>query len=1089
MSFVLPIFPEGSLSGSVITTVWIGIFVLCLFNLRFGWTLSGLVIPGYIVPLLMVKPLAALVVCGEGVITYLIVYWFTRLCVATGLGSSFFGRDRFFALVLTSIGVRVLLDGYLLPYLSTLATSTWLVQFDLANNLHSFGLIIVSLIANQFWKPGLSRGLTPIIVTVGVTYFIVRYPLMHFTNFAIGGFQYMYEDIASSVLASPKAYIILISTAFIASRLNLYYSWDFNGILIPSLIAIQWYEPLKVLTSFVEGWIIFLACSQLLKLKWFKETTIEGARKIILFFNVSFAYKMLLGHILGRIFPGLQVSDCFGFGYLLPSLLAMKMHDKAIPVRITRTTLQASIVGAAFAGVVGFMLTFLPQGWISNLATTDVVHGEEPVDSRQTLVEKLREDKVLLYERQRSLAVLKPTPSQLDAFGLGLHDIRKYLGDRDAGVLEEARKAFRAAKYRLARVEKRYLYLSELPPRNGWGIFVIDLDAPQGLLVEVPAPLDEWATLESGAFLFRLLGARALAVAREGARFEEAEGPVALVTRQTFFDVFHRIFSGQDVLQVRGYDAALARKLFGREPERGSLEAPDVPASLWVKSSLPASLGLSRVRSFLKDLVVEWRSPPVKNIQRDASSSGFAELFLRRDERKRFLARWFLGHFEPGLHEKPQISKVIAPDRSLGEWLLESKGGIAPRGSNLYVVPSGESLLFLDEEVLKPLVSLLRESSKGEMDSSELATEVDALRGPSRAFNYDIFLHRDPRSDVSFVVLVEGEGNGVQQHWGTYVFRVGSSQPFAIEIPHPEYEQNTIEYGVSLFEKLHASVLLIAGSHPKCNTDGSADVVLFENKGSLFNLVHQVILREGKDDPWCAVQIRALGYRPGAGLPEADVLLSFSNASSEESTLTDLGNDLAREMRKDGVSVRFVDGSRTTSGYEVFGSAQALFLPHTRNKECCVVWLSPFIRWGYRQYSESSLQESQFVALGIKSWESDLFLELSANVATQAAIPEGLQSALRRYGETQDINILHSILRAWPDLELNRVTEKSVKRAFLLLRTPQGTLPLIMNLSPQLKGRQEAEVRDFRLSAPPGIEELKRFVESGASFLTWRHET
>ncbi|MCB1807573.1 MAG: hypothetical protein KDJ99_21205, partial [Candidatus Competibacteraceae bacterium] len=91
--------------------------------------------------------------------------------------------------------------------------------------------------ANQFWKPGLARGLLGLGVTVGLTYLIVRYGLMELTNFTISRIGYLYEDLASSVLASPKAYIILLTTAFVASRMNLRYGWDFNGILIPSLLA------------------------------------------------------------------------------------------------------------------------------------------------------------------------------------------------------------------------------------------------------------------------------------------------------------------------------------------------------------------------------------------------------------------------------------------------------------------------------------------------------------------------------------------------------------------------------------------------------------------------------------------------------------------------------------------------------------------------------------------------------------------------------------------------------------------------------------------------------------------------------------
>ncbi len=541
---------------------------------------------------------------------------------------------------------------------------------------------------------------------------------------------------------------------------------------------------------------------------------------------------------------------------------------------------------------------------------------------------------------------------------------------------------------------------------------------------------------------------------------------------------------------MRGYNVDLTRKLFGKKPERGSLEAPDVPASLWVKSRLPESLSLSLLKSFVRDLAVEWRSPPFKNIQREAASSAFVELFLRREERMRLLARWSLGQLSPGSELREEASEVIPAGRTLSEWLLESRVGIAQRGTNLYVVPSPQSLLFLDEEVLKPLVRLTRESTRPGFSLSQASAEIDALRGPARALQYEILLHRDAGTGGSFVVLGEIVKNGARQHWGTYVCRLGlsgeaaqSPQPYVIEVPHPDYEENTIEYGVSLFEKLDAGFLLIAGSHPKCNTDGSADVVVFENRRSVFNLVHQVILRESGEEPLCAVQVRALGYRPGVGLPDADALLAFSDASSGEATLSDLGTKLANSIKQDGVSVRFVDGSRATSGYEVFGSAQALYLPHTRNKECCGLWLSPFIRWGYRQYSESSLQDAQFVALGIDTSESDLPALLATSPQSPLPVPDALTSLLRRYRATQDINILHSIQRQWSELELSRVMEKSLHRAFLLVRSQSGILPLVMSLTPPLVGREEAQ--DLKLEAAPTLADLKRLVELGACFLGW----
>src|SRR3546814_13319148 len=86
---------------------------------------------------------------------------------------------------------------------------------------------------------------------------------MEMTNFRMSGVSYLYEGLASSILASPKAYIILTLTAMFASHMNVRYGWDFSGILIPALIALQWYQPTKIITSFAEAIVICSAARQI----------------------------------------------------------------------------------------------------------------------------------------------------------------------------------------------------------------------------------------------------------------------------------------------------------------------------------------------------------------------------------------------------------------------------------------------------------------------------------------------------------------------------------------------------------------------------------------------------------------------------------------------------------------------------------------------------------------------------------------------------------------------------------------------------------------------------------------------------------
>ena len=75
-------------------------------NLRFGWVYSGLVVPGYLVPLLIVKPWSAGVIICEAVLTLWTVRAFSRFLAKAGIACEFFGRDRFVVLLMVSAVYR-----------------------------------------------------------------------------------------------------------------------------------------------------------------------------------------------------------------------------------------------------------------------------------------------------------------------------------------------------------------------------------------------------------------------------------------------------------------------------------------------------------------------------------------------------------------------------------------------------------------------------------------------------------------------------------------------------------------------------------------------------------------------------------------------------------------------------------------------------------------------------------------------------------------------------------------------------------------------------------------------------------------------
>lgn len=1072
--FPLHLFPEGALASSIITTVWLGIFVVAFFNLRLGWVLSGLVVPGYLVPLLLLKPSAALIVFVEGSLTYLLVWFYSEFLSRHFGWSNFFGRDRFFALVLTSVIVRIVGDGWLLPMLGEYINQRWQLQFDYHNNLHSFGLIIVSLIANNFWKTGFRQGLTPLFVTVGITYLLIRYGLMELTNFSISDIGFLYEDVATSILASPKAYIILLTTAFVASRMNLFYGWDFSGILIPSLIALQWYQPEKVLFSFVEALVVLFLAKLVLLAPFFQRVTIEGARKLLLFFNVSFAYKMVLAYVLLWRWPELKVSDYYGFGYVLPTLMAIKMHDKDIIARLTRATLQTSIVAALVATCIGFLLSLLPDPWgwlVADARKQAVVH---PASHAGSLLDYLREDKIFLYRTRTREQVGQPLAGELEAFvsaSRWLAGVNRLPSDAE---LDQVASLLAGANYQLEIKEGRYLLLRENEPRLYRGTFVINPAAHSDLVVEVPAPLDEHGALEAAAWIFRQYDARALVIAGSARRANKDGSADVLLSPNTFFQAFHRVFARNSVLQVRTYTPETARVLAGSRRESGALEIAEPPSAVRVKGVLPEAFSLQALKLAIDHFDIVWQPTPLPNLQRDTTASGFVELLLNRDDVRKVLAR--------GLNAE-RNTRLELLDRSmegyLQAWLLADKKRIAPAGSNLYQPPLLEQLLYFDDEVLSPLLAAMQRHYGEAGWTAAGLEELRLINLAAGVVGYELVRYRHQSTGRDYVILAEIEGASARPYWGTYVFRPGVYQPYVIEVPRPLVEVNSFEFAVAQFERLQGFALLIGGAHPEANFDHSADLVKLQNRASVFNLVGQVIQRHSGDQAMLTLQSRVLGSRRESPLPASDLLISFADGQVERDKLSGLGEQLLQSLEASGLSHKFAGGSVDAAGYDAAGVLQAQHLGASRNKEFAIAWVSPLARNEYRQQSEPTPQAMHFAALHIPGQETDLARLLGARPFRPEPIPADLQARIDAYLLRQDIVLLHDALRAYGHFRFERIVDINSRQGYLLISDAQGRWLAVANLSARQNTRlQHVDRRNQDLRRQAGD-----FIERGSAWL------
>ncbi len=1063
----LPLFPLGSLDSSVITTTWIGIFVVAFFNLRFGWVLSGLVVPGYLVPLMIIKPWAAASVLLEGVVTYGIVWFFSEYLSRYGRWSALFGRDRFFALILVSIVVRIVFDGWVLPLTGEYVTTRFDIAFDYRNNLHSFGLIIVALLANQFWKPGLRRGLVPVAVYLGLTWFLVRFVLMEFTNFRISDIGYLYEDLAASILASPKAYIILVTTAFLASRMNLHYGWEFNGILIPALIALQWYQPAKILASIVEAVIIYGLAEMLLHSPLLAGRNIEGARKLLLFFNIGFVYKLLLGWGLFYLAPGVKVTDYFGFGYLLSTLIAIKIHDKDILARLTRATLQTSLVGVLVATGLGFVLSLLPDLRARVVSTAaSVVEADVPAE-RGTLSDLLDRHKIQLFSGVAGIRA--PTQTELQDFRAGVRELRAWLVSGNPVELARAEILLRRSGFAVRMLENRFLCLVGEGAAQSGGLYVFDTRGQGMLAVEVPDPLEQRGLMDAADVLFRQLDARMLALPGLSRRRSPAAGADVLQSFDTYFQAFHAGLDGLNVLQVRAFTTDTLRAL---QPETVAIaESAEPGTAMWVKTRLPEDLDVVRLRRLVEPLKVRWGDAPLVNLQAESSWTGFAELFLDQRRIRDLVFRAML----PGVEEEVTIDAAGIRD-FLQVRLLETRDEIAPAGSDLYSPPTLQELMYLDVEVVTPLLDWVRRREPGTPLDGEALDRFRGIYVAAGAVGLQVTRYVDPAAGGEFVFLTDRPG-AERRYWGTHVFRVGDAAPLAVQVPRPLVERNTLEYSISLFGRSQARALLIAGAHVQANRDGSADLVKWANRHNLVNLVGQVMQREEDGAPFLVAQVRGFGLHSDRPPPEADILVAFDNGAVEDAELTPLGHWFSAHLDEPGNRLERVgSGASESMNYGIGRLPQAAYLGHTETAEFALVWLSPGLRAEYRQVAEDASSIAPFLSMGIPDQEGELDGWLKARGVAPGFDPDSRHARLvSEFVVSADVTLLWALHRERGDGALTRLVDRDTRQTFLVLHDDAGRVEAVANLVPRsvsarrmdstaLQGERAEAVRDFAKS-------------------------
>ena len=1060
--FPLHLFPEGSLASSVVTTVWVGVLVVSIFNLRLGWVYSGLVVPGYLVPLLLVKPWSAFIILIEGLVTHILARFFSERLSSPSRWCSLFGRDRFFALILISVAVRILFDSWLLPWIGDTLNQRFNIPFDHRSDLHSFGLIIICLLANQFWKTGILRGILPMLATLGGTYVVVRFGLMAFTNFSISSLGYLYEDVATSILASPKAYIILITTAFVASRMNLKYGWDFNGILIPSLIALQWYQPAKILTSFCEALLILMVATLVLRLPIFKTLTMEGARKLLLFFNISFLYKVILAYLIARIAPAEKVTDFFGFGYLLPTLIALKMHQRGAVLLQIRATIQVSIAALLVGSGVGYALTFTPNWSRPGSKELEMASERHAPLMEHDVARTVQAEKVRLYMTLQRNSVRLPLPRDMTHFRQALNLLADYQRHPSDSALVRLADVLNLVGYEVVSFPTGYIYLREQGSARGWGSYLVRVGQGSELALEVPAPLDEPGTLEAGLSLMLATKAKTLALAGS-LRDANLDGSADVLRYPaSFYHEFHKNMARRNVLQVRGYP-------------RDTAEPTTLGNILWVKNSLPPDLNLTYLRDICGELEIRWGSERRRNLQRDSSRREFAQLVLDPDSLRQIIFRPWVAK-----DTRDETSGRVKVVGSLRSWLLEQKTTILRRGADRYPVASLEDLLFFDEEVVAPIQAILQRERQNGTWTRVGAERLEVVARAAQTMGYSLLEFADAKGKDEALVLCEQGDVSTRRHWGIYVFRISEATPYIIQTPRPLLERRTWEYAIELFANSRAKALLLATAHPFANSDGSADLVRFTSPTHLFNLVHQVLLRESPEHPMMVVQCRALKEIQRLDKRRLDGLVALHSGTVDTDAASDLAKGLLRHLQESQGMWRLVDGSIETAGYEASTIPQTAYLQAAPKHELAVLWIAPSIRSGYRSRAEESVEALHAKALGILTGMYDVQDRLSKRLEgkTPMSCPIEWREKMERYRETRDIIALSSLANQPEHHEVEYVVDLHSRQAFLVVSSVVGNQLIAVNLESWQPDKTFTWVGDKDVTSL-----IDRFMRSRAGWL------
>jgi|GEM_PF-1926123 len=1041
LGLALELLPARGLDQSMLLPVLIGVLVVLLFTEIFGWVFAGAIVPGYLASVLIIQPVTGAVVIFEAMVSLGLATALATILSRTGAWSRFFGRERFFLILAVSLLVRIHDHAWFAPWAVARIDAMFDTGLEFQQEFYSIGLVLVPLTANMLWKPALHRGVMQLGVQVALTYVIVALVLVPYTNLSLSSIELTYEDAAVDFIGHAKAYMILLTTALVAAQLNLTYGWDFNGILVPALLALLWLTPLKLLATLGEAAVVYYLVKGFLRLPVVRHLDFAGPRKLTLVFGLAFVWKMALGFGLMALVPGFKAGDAYGFGYLLSSLLATKMLARSGIRAVLLPGITASAAGFVIGSVVGFVLDIVAPTPLPSVSVT------RPASQRLVSTPLGVMSLARMQIEAQAVELEPPTHAelaQLELFwselaGLGLAD----------KPLEQTRRRAAGLGLQIVGLGRVSSGLSDRGEEREW-LAVVDADGPQrrgfvtglvipgasGPVLVVPMPTREAPVAEAAAVACRRVDCRAVLVAgRELDRAGTRVNPRPL-------EVAVEAFAAKQVVVLR------ARR-----------------------SSLPTQVHVMRGRFGLNELwpgdyELDW-SPGEALIQAPAGDGDFAVLEATPERYEALVVEggWGLARFpgaEPGASERHADTRLVP---ILAEMFADREPpGLAGAG---YQPPSKPELLLLEQDIVAPLVNWARGSGPGEPPPASVALWAGLI-------GYELVEFGDCRAvpandgDAPCLVMLRERGGSRPSTagWGTLIVR---RDPRAlgviIEVPRPHREAQTWRVAVELWQLSRASTLLIAGAdglprrpdaagrreadeepdeEPAWVGSPNPDPVRAGNLKTPFQAFHQAI--EGRSVRE-VLQIR--GFASYHAI-DRDLILGLGQPGPadqlDEACWAALEPRLAALVASWGSSCQIADGSEDLYLLSGAGTPQLEYSRELHSREVRMMWLSAGLRQRFAgdggQVELRGLLQAGFELDARHEFDALLQPIEPASGADRGRVEvdeEGFAAAVelaRKFAEVGNLHLLRE-LRALHQTSANLRVEAAIGedwgRAFLLI--------------------------------------------------------